>query len=508
MTDKINIFDTTLRDGEQAPGMHLNVKEKLEIALQLQKLNVDIIEAGFPISSKSDFEAVKEISKVIKDRSIAALARANFKDIDAAGEALKDAANPVIHTFISSSDIHLKYQLNKTREEVLQLAAEAVKRCKKYTDNIEFSAMDATRSDKEYLAKMYEIAIQNGATVLNVPDTVGYALPLEYSNLIEYLLNNVRGIENVIISVHCHNDLGLAVANSILAATKGARQIECSVNGIGERAGNAAIEEVALIIDTRKKDLDLYTDINIKEIAKTSSLVASMTGYMIAPNKAIVGKNAFSHEAGIHQDGMLKDRSTYEILKAEDIGLSSSKLILGKHSGRHAFIKRLEDLGFNLSDEELEKAFERFKSLAEKKGAINDNDLKAIVQNEVREIKEYFKLNYYHILSGTNIKSTSTVGIEINGKLFEAVHFGDGPVDASFKAIDQITKIKTKLIDYSIEAVSEGKDAIGAVKIVVSNNGIEVLGRGISTDIIEASIKAYINAMNKIIEKQQLEISN
>jgi 2-isopropylmalate synthase len=298
------------------------------------------------------------------------------------------------------------------------------------------------------------------------------------------------------------------VANSILAATKGARQIECSVNGIGERAGNAAIEEVALIIDTRKKDLDLYTDINIKEIAKTSSLVASMTGYMIAPNKAIVGKNAFSHEAGIHQDGMLKDRSTYEILKAEDIGLSSSKLILGKHSGRHAFIKRLEDLGFNLSDEELEKAFERFKSLAEKKGAINDNDLKAIVQNEVREIKEYFKLNYYHILSGTNIKSTSTVGIEINGKLFEAVHFGDGPVDASFKAIDQITKIKTKLIDYSIEAVSEGKDAIGAVKIVVSNNGIEVLGRGISTDIIEASIKAYINAMNKIIEKQQLEISN
>ncbi|MCL5772523.1 MAG: 2-isopropylmalate synthase [Actinobacteria bacterium] len=508
MANKIYIFDTTLRDGEQAPGMHLNVKEKLEIALQLQKLNVDTIEAGFPISSKSDFEAVKEISKAIKDRSIAALARANFKDIDAAGEALKDAANPVIHTFISSSDIHLKYQLNKTREEVLQLAAEAVKRCKKYTDNIEFSAMDATRSDKEYLAKMYEIAIQNGATVLNVPDTVGYALPLEYSNLIEYLLNNVRGIENVIISVHCHNDLGLAVANSILAATKGARQIECSVNGIGERAGNAAIEEVALIIDTRKKDLDLYTDINIKEIARTSNLVASMTGYLIAPNKAIVGKNAFSHEAGIHQDGMLKDRSTYEILKAEDIGLSSSKLILGKHSGRHAFIKRLEDLGFSLSDEELEKAFERFKSLAEKKGAINDNDLKAIVQNEVREIKEYFKLNYYHILSGTNIKSTSTVGIEINGKLFEAVHFGDGPVDASFKAIDQITKIKTKLIDYSIEAVSEGKDAIGAVKIVVSNNGIEVLGRGISTDIIEASIKAYINAMNKIIEKQQLEINN
>jgi len=502
MANKIYIFDTTLRDGEQAPGMHLNVKEKLEIAHQLQKLNVDIIEAGFPISSNSDFEAVKEISKLIRDKSIAALARANFKDIDSAGEALKGAANPVIHTFISSSDIHLKYQLNKSREEVLEIAAESVKRCRKYTDNIEFSAMDATRSDKEYLAKMYEIAIQNGATVLNVPDTVGYALPLEYSGLIKYLLDNVKGIENVIISVHCHNDLGLAVANSILAANMGAKQIECSVNGVGERAGNAAIEEIALIIDTRKKDLNFYTDLNIKEIARTSSLVSSLTGYLIAPNKAIVGKNAFSHEAGIHQDGMLKDRSTYEILKPEDIGLSSSKLILGKHSGRHAFVKRLVDSGYELNDNELEKAFERFKSLAEKKGVINDNDLKAIIQNEIRKEAEYFKLNYYHILSGTNLKSTSTVGIELKGKLFEAVHFGDGPVDASFKAIDQITKINAKLVDYNIEAVSEGKDAIGAVKVVINCNGVNVLGRGISTDIIEASIKAYINAMNKIVENK------
>ena len=504
MPNKIYIFDTTLRDGEQAPGMHLNVKEKLEIARQLQKLNVDVIEAGFPISSNSDFEAVKEISKSIRDRSIAALARANYKDIDSAGEALKNAANPVIHTFISSSDIHLKYQLNKSREEVLEIAADSVKRCKKYTDNIEFSAMDATRSDWQYLAKMYEIVIQNGATVLNVPDTVGYALPLEYSDLIKYLLNNVKDIENVIISVHCHNDLGLAVANSILAAGVGARQIECSVNGVGERAGNAAIEEIALIIDTRKKDLNFFTDLNIKEIAKTSNLVSTMTGYLIAPNKAIVGKNAFSHEAGIHQDGMLKDRSTYEILKPEDIGLSSSKLILGKHSGRHAFIKRIVDSGYSLSEADLEKAFDRFKSLAEKKGAINDNDLKAIIQNEIREESEYFKLNYYHILSGTNLKSTSTVGLEIKGKLFEAVHFGDGPVDASFKAIDQITKIKAKLVDYNIEAVSEGKDAIGAVKVVVNSNGVNFLGRGISTDIIEASIKAYVSAMNKIIEDKEL----
>ncbi|HAX17887.1 MAG TPA: 2-isopropylmalate synthase, partial [Actinobacteria bacterium] len=407
--------------------------------------------------------------------------------------------------FISSSDIHLKYQLNKSREEVLEIAAESVKRCKKYTDQIEFSAMDATRSDKEYLARMYEIAIKNGATVLNVPDTVGYALPLEYSELISYLMNNVKGIENVIISVHCHNDLGLAVANSILALNYGARQIECSVNGIGERAGNAAIEEVVLIIDTRKQDLNVYTDINIKEIAKTSSLVASLTGYLIAPNKAIIGKNAFAHEAGIHQDGMLKDRSTYEILKPEDIGLSASKLILGKHSGRHAFVKRLEDLGFMLSESEIEKSFERFKLLAEKKGEISDKDLKAIVQNEIRETSEYFKLNYYNILSGTNIKSTSTVGIEINGKLFESSYNGDGPVDASFKAIDQITNIKAKLVEYVIEAVTEGKDAIGSVKIIASANGIEVMGRGISTDIIEASIKAYVDAMKRIIEKQDIE---
>jgi 2-isopropylmalate synthase len=501
MPEKVYIFDTTLRDGEQAPGIHLSVKEKLEIALQLQKLNVDVIEAGFPISSKSDFNAVKEISSAIKDKSVAALARANFKDIDAAGEALKDAANPIIHTFISSSDIHLKYQLNKSREEVLEIAAESVKRCKKYTDNIEFSAMDATRSDREYLAKMYELVIKNGATILNVPDTVGYALPLEYSELINYLMNHVKGIENVIVSVHCHNDLGLAVANSILALKSGARQVECSVNGIGERAGNAALEEVVMIIDTRK-DLGFYTDINVKEIAKTSSLVASLTGYLIAPNKAIIGKNAFSHEAGIHQDGMLKDRSTYEIIKPEDIGLSSSKLILGKHSGRHAFIRRLEDLGFVLDEQEIEKSFERFKSLAEKKGAINDDDLKAIVQNEIRKTPEYFKLNYYHIFSGTNIKSTATIGLDINGKLFEASHSGNGPVDASFKAIDQITKINSKLVDYVIEAVSEGKDAIGSVKVVVSSNGIEAMGRGISTDVIEASIKAYIDAMNRIVERQ------
>lgn len=502
MSEKVYIFDTTLRDGEQAPGIHLNVKEKLEIAEQLAKLNVDVIEAGFPVSSASDYEAVKTIGKKIKDKKIAALARADFKDIDAAGEALKDAFNPVIHTFISSSDIHLEYQLKKSREEVLEMAKKAVKRSRKYTDMVEFSAMDATRSDREFLCRLFEAAIKSGAKVLNIPDTVGYALPDEFSSLVDYVIKNVSGIEDVIISVHCHDDLGLAVANSIVALKHGARQVECAVNGIGERAGNASLEEVVMIIDTRKKELNLYTDVKMKEIIRTSSMVRTLTGYVVAPNKAIVGKNAFMHEAGIHQDGMLKDRSTYEIIKPENIGLKSSKLVLGKHSGRHAFVKRLEELGFDLKDEDVEKAFERFKSLADKKGAINDNDIKAIVENEIREVPEHFKLKYYQVLSGSNVKATSTVGIEVNGVLKQDASYGDGPVDASFKAVDKITKINAKLIDYTIEAVSEGKDAIGSVKIIVSTDGIEVMGSGISTDIIEASIKAYIDAMNRIIESQ------
>jgi len=428
------------------------------------------------------------------------LARAIIKDIDCAGRALKNASNPVIHTFISSSDIHLKYQFKKSRDEALELAKDAVKRSRKYTDMVEFSAMDATRSDKDFLCKILEAAINSGATVLNIPDTVGYALPSEFAELIDYIYKNVKGIEDVIVSVHCHNDLGLAVANSILAIGHGARQIECSVNGIGERAGNASLEEVVMIIDTRKKDLDVYTDIKISEIIRTSSLVRHLTGCTIAPNKAIVGKNAFMHEAGIHQDGMLKDRSTYEIIKPEDIGLQSSKLILGKHSGRHAFIKRIEELGFKLKEGDLEKAFARFKNLAAKKGEINDRDLKAIIEDEIREVKEYFKLKYYQVISGSNIKSTSTVGIDIDGKLIESASYGDGPIDASFNAIDNITQMKTELIDYNIEAVSEGKDAIGSVKIIVSTNGTEVMGSGISTDIIDASIKAYVDAMNRIME--------
>jgi 2-isopropylmalate synthase len=499
MAKKIYIFDTTLRDGEQAPGIHLNVKEKLQVAEQLDKLNVDTIEAGFPISSKSDFNAVVEISKIIKNRSVAVLARAIEKDIDTAGEALKNAVNPVIHTFISSSDIHLEYQFKKTREEALVLAGKAVSRARKYTDTVEFSAMDATRSDRDYLCRMYEAAISNGAKILNVPDTVGYALPEEYASLIDYLRNNVKGIEDVIISVHCHNDLGLAVANSILAVQHGAGQIEVAVNGIGERAGNAAMEEIAMIIDTRKNDLGVFTDLNLKEIMKTSTMVRHLTGYAVAPNKAIVGKNVFTHEAGIHQDGMLKHRTTYEIMKPEDIGTQPSRLMLGKHSGRHAFVKRIEELGYRLSEDEIEKAFSGFKDLAEKKGEINDADLKAIVSDEIREIQEYFKLKYYQVISGSSIKATSTVGLEVNGNLVEGASYGDGPVDASFKAIDNITGMKVTLSDYNIEAVSEGKDAIGAVKMIVKSGDIEVMGSGISTDVIEASIKSYLDALNRIM---------
>src|SRR3972149_5811123 len=431
---------------------------------------------------------------------MAARAEANLKDIEAAGEPLRGAEQPVIHTFISSSDIHLKYQLKKSREEVLELAGEAVKRSLKYTDLVEFSAMDATRTDPEFLCRIFKLAIKNGARIINIPDTVGYAIPDEFGEMIDFIFENTAGIENVILSVHCHNDLGLAVANSLVAIKHGVRQIECAVNGIGERAGNASLEEIAMIIDTRKKDLGVYTDIKIGEIMRTSSIVKSLTGYVVAPNKAIVGKNAFSHEAGIHQDGMLKDRSTYEIIKPEDIGLKSSKLVLGKHSGRPAFVERLAELGIRLEENDLEKAFERFKDLAEKKGAINDQDIRAIAENELREVSEHFLLKYYEVKSGSDIRAASKVGIEIEGKIHEGSSDGDGPVDASFKAIDKITKINAKLVEYKIEAVSGGKDALGSVRVVVSTNGTEVMGSGISTDIVEASIKAYIDAMNRIVE--------
>ncbi len=498
MKDKIYIFDTTLRDGEQAPGIHLNVREKIEIAEQLSRLKVDVIEAGFPISSAGDFESVKEVSRIIKDCGVAALARANDRDIDAAGEALRGAARPVIHTFISSSDIHLEHQFKKTRQQALEMAGRAVKRSRQYTDMVEFSAMDATRSDWDFLCRMFETAIENGAGVINVPDTVGYALPEEFSRLIDHLFQHVKGIEDVVVSVHCHNDLGLAVANSLLAVQHGARQVECAVNGIGERAGNASLEEMVMIMDTRKEYLGVDCDINTREIIRTSRLVKSLTGYVVAPNKAIVGKNAFAHEAGIHQDGMLKERSTYEIIRPEDIGLDESRLILGKHSGRHAFKQRLSELGIQLDKADLEKAFGRFKNLADKKGEINEHDLRAIVTDEIRDVAEFFVLEDYRVESGSAIKASSKVTIRAEGAAIDASAEGDGPIDASFKAIDQATGLKMVLVDYNIEAVSGGKDAIGQVKIIAKQDDNEVMGSGISTDVVEASIKAYIDAANRL----------
>jgi 2-isopropylmalate synthase len=497
---KIDIFDTTLRDGEQAPRIKLNAAEKLQIAMQLKRLNVDVIEAGFPISSQGDFDSVREISSRLTGIKVAALARALDADIRRAWEALEPAEKPRIHTFISTSDIHIKYQMMKDREQVKEMAKRAVVLARSLCDEIEFSTMDATRSDVDFLLEVLAIAVKEGATILNIPDTVGYSVPAEYGRLIRTIRDEICTDNNVIISVHCHNDLGLAVANSIEAILNGATQVECSVNGIGERAGNAALEEVAMILDTRCDMFKAKTALELSELARTSSMVSALTGYPIQPNKAIVGRNAFAHESGIHQDGILKERTTYEIMDPSKLGFHESKIVLGKHSGRHAFIDRLQKLGFSLSDEQLGKTFIQFKELADRKGEINDKDLEAIVSGQIVQPKELFHLNYYQVMSGNNLRPTATVGIKKGGKSLDGAAWGDGPIDAAYRAIDSITGIKTKLTSYSIDAVTGGKDALGEVSIVLEINGLSVVGRGVSTDVIEASIKAYINALNKGIE--------
>lgn len=502
MPGKIHIFDTTLRDGEQAPRIHLNPKEKLQIAEQLARLKVDVIEAGFPISSEGDFQSVAEIARKVKGPIIAGLARAVETDIRRAWEAVQHAERPRIHTFIATSDIHLKHQLRKERGEVLEMAKRAVSLAKSFTEDVEFSAMDATRSDVDFLCQVFEAAIECGATVINVPDTVGYATPNEFAELIDQIRKKVRGIDGVTLSVHCHNDLGLAVANSLAAVQHGAQQVEVAVNGLGERAGNAALEELVMIIDTRGIYLDVQTDINISEIARTSHLVSLLTGYPVQPNKAVVGRNAFAHESGIHQDGVLKERTTYEIMDPQKLGFVKSEIVLGKHSGRHAFGERLVQLGYKLSEEELDRAFSRFKSLADRKGEIKDEDLEAIVANEIKITTELFKLNYYQTLSGSMVKPTATVGLEINGRILQKAAYGDGPVDASFRAVDKITGIRARLKSYSIDAVTAGKDALGEVTVVVEVEDLTTVGRGVSTDIIEASILAYLNALNRAVEKK------
>lgn len=495
--DKVFIFDTTLRDGEQAPGASMNALEKLDIAYALERLGVDIIEAGFPVISKGDFESVKMVSEHIKDSTVCGLARSIKKDIDAAQEALTGAKRKRIHVFLATSKIHMEHKLRKSQDEILQMAVDAVKYAKQYVDDIEFSPEDASRSERDFIFRICEEVIKVGATTVNIPDTVGYSIPSEYGDLIAAIKNTVPNINKAIISTHCHDDLGVAVANSLDAVRKGARQVECTINGIGERAGNASMEEVVMALHTRRDIYGCSTDIRTQEFLRASHLVSKYTGFAVAPNKAIVGSNAFRHEAGIHQDGILKERSTYEIMKPEDVGYVGTGLVLGKHSGRHAFKDRLDLLGVILKDEDLDKAFERFKTVADKKKEVFDEDLIAIVDDEVQSIQRIWRLDHLALQSGTNIKPMVTVGLQSGGEVHEQSSSGDGPIDACYKAIDAITQVKGELLDYSIHSVTRGKDALGEVSIKVNFKGKTIIAQGASTDILEASAKAYINALNK-----------
>ena len=498
MADKIVIFDTTLRDGEQSPGATMNVAEKVRIAQQLDKLGVDVIEAGFPISSQGDFDAVHAIAEAVSHAEVAGLARANNQDIDRAWEAIRGASYPRLHTFISTSDIHLKYQLKKTKEEVLRIAALAVARAKKHTSNVEFSAMDATRSEVKFLAAVIEAAIQAGATTINIPDTVGYAIPSEFGALIRTLRETIKGIDKVILSVHCHNDLGLAVANSLAAIQNGVRQVECTINGIGERAGNTSLEEVVMAIHTRKDLFPFATRIAPKHIFATSRLVSKITGMVVQPNKAIVGTNAFAHESGIHQDGVLKKKLTYEIMTPESVGIPKSSLVLGKLSGRHAFKERLKELGFRLAEKDCELAFTRFKELADKKREIYDEDIESIVTEEINRMPHRFKLIYINVMAGNMIVPTATVKMEVDGEVIQEAGFGDGPVDAAFKTIKKITRTRSKLLQFVINAITGGTEAQGEVTVRLEEKGRTAIGQGADTDVIVASAKAYINALNKL----------
>ncbi len=498
--EKVIIFDTTLRDGEQAPGASLTPEQKQEVAFQLQELGVDVIEAGFPISSPGDFKAVEEISKRIKKCIICGLARCLRKDIEYACSALKKAKKPRIHVFLATSKIHLKYKFKKREEEILRIAKRYVRLARKLCSDIEFSPEDATRTERSFLFKVIETAIKEGARTINIPDTVGYSYPQEIFSLIRDILNNVPNINKAIISIHCHNDLGLASANSLSAVLAGARQVHCTINGIGERAGNASLEEIVMAIKTRKDVFKgLYTSVNTREIFKASKLVSILTGFLVAPNKAIVGRNAFRHEAGIHQDAILKERTTYEIMDPKDIGLPGTHLVLGKHSGRHALFRRLQDLGFKLDRKHLDLIFERFKALADKKKEVFDEDLIAIVEEEIRPRKDIIKLLSVRVESGTDITPQAKVALEYKGKRIEATSSGDGPVDACFKAVDKITKIRPKLLQYKLEALTSGKDAQGQVRVELKLGKKIVSGTSLSTDIIEASLRAYLDALNKLL---------
>ncbi|HCF94729.1 MAG: 2-isopropylmalate synthase [Verrucomicrobiota bacterium] len=500
--NRIVIFDTTLRDGEQCPGASMNLREKLEVARQLTRLGVDVIEAGFPISSVGDFEAVQAIAREIQGPIIAGLARCIDKDIDRAAEAIEGNPRPRIHAFLATSEIHRQFKLRMARPEIIRRAVAGVERARSYVSDVEFSPEDASRTEPEFLAEVVQAVIDAGATTVNIPDTVGYALPSKFGDLIKYLFDHVNGIERAIISVHCHNDLGLAVANSLAAIEAGARQVECTINGLGERAGNASLEEIAMAIKTRHDHFTVHTDIKTEEIVRTSKLVSHLTGMVVQRNKAIVGQNAFAHEAGIHQDGLLKERSTYEIIDPASVGWTQTELVLGKHSGRHAFRARLEHLGYQLDEEEIQKAFIQFKALADKKKLIYDEDLIALAEHGMSEIPETYTLDYLSATSGAGVVPTATVRLKkSNADLQQDAACGDGPVDAALNTIERITGVEGRLVEYSIRSVTMGKDALGEVSLKARFAGNDRLipGKAASTDIIEASAKAYLHAINRFL---------
>ncbi len=504
--DKIIIFDTTLRDGEQTPGASLTVNEKLKIAFQLEELGVDVIEAGFPRTSPGDLEAVRTVSKHIKRPIICGLARATKRDIDDAYAALKKAKKPRIHVFLATSKIHREYKLKKAKSEILKTSVEAVRYARRKLPDIEFSPEDASRTEPDFLAQVVEAVIDAGARTVNIPDTVGYSVPQEFGGIIKRLKETVPNINKAVISVHCHNDLGLGVSNSLAAVLNGAGQVECTINGLGERAGNASLEEIVMGIVMRK---DIFrgftTGIRTKELYKTSKLVSKLTGIPVQPNKAIIGENAFSHESGIHQDGVMKKRVTYEIIRPQDVGFEGSRIVLGKLSGRHAFSARLKKLGYTLSGKELDQAFLRFKQLADKKNKIFDEDLATIVEDELATIPEKYKLLNFQVTSGNKIRPVASVELADGSKKINATATGDGPIDACFKTIDKAIGLKGRLVDYKVNAVTAGKDALGEANVKIAFKGDMVVGRGSSTDVIEASVLAYVNAVNHLaLRKKKL----
>lgn len=494
----VNVFDTTLRDGEQSPGVNLNQLEKIEIARQLERFGVDIMEAGFPASSQGDFESVRAIARSIKNASVTGLARATKADIDTSWEALQDAAEPRLHLFLATSPIHMKYKLMKSPEEVTELAVNMVSYARKKFPHVEWSAEDASRSDLDFLVRIIEKVIDAGATVINLPDTVGYATPEEYGRIFRYVKENVPNIDKVVLSAHCHDDLGMAVANTLAAIANGATQVEGTINGIGERAGNASLEEFAVALNIRKDKYPYTTNLVLNEIKRTSDLVSRFTGMPVAPNKAIIGKNAFAHESGIHQDGLLKEKRTYEIMTPESIGLSKSSLVIGKHSGSHAFLARATELGYKLSKDELKEAFERFKELADKKKEIYDEDIEAIITEVSFRVPDKYKLLNMNVMSGTVAIPTATVEMDVEGNVIKDVGFGDGPVDAAFKVIAKVTRTKSKLLKYAVNSITGGTDAQGEVTVRLEEDGCVVVGQGSHTDIIMASVLAYVNALNRL----------